>query len=198
MNIITGRAKGMKLETLEGDATRPTSQRVKEAIFSMIQFDIEGANVLDLFAGSGQLGLEALSRGANKASFCDLSRDAVDIIIKNAKKSKMFDKCRISTCDYSQMIRGIAGKEKYDIVFIDPPYKDNVICDVLKKLYNSGALSENAIIVCESGVEDIFGDDEETRRKFYICKKSRYSITYITLLKPDTEEKNERHSNGEL
>ena len=74
MKIITGSAKGMNLQTLEGDATRPTSQRVKEAVFSMIQFEIENSTVLDVFAGSGQLGLEALSRGAKKATFCDLSR----------------------------------------------------------------------------------------------------------------------------
>ena len=103
MKIITGIARGMNLETLEGDATRPTSQRVKEAVFSMIQFDIEGASVLDLFAGSGQLGLEALSRGAKKATFSDSSRDAVDIVMRNAKKSRLFDKCRISTCTYDAM-----------------------------------------------------------------------------------------------
>ena len=92
MKIITGTAKGMNIETLEGEATRPTSQRVKEAIFSMIQFEIENTCVLDLFAGSGQMGLESLSRGAKKATFCDASRDAVDIVIKNAKKTKLFDK----------------------------------------------------------------------------------------------------------
>ena len=115
MKIITGVARGMNLETLEGNETRPTSQRVKEAIFSMIQFDIEGARVLDLFAGSGQLGLEALSRGAEKATFCDLSAEATNIVIKNAKKARLFSSCRVSTCDYNQMIRGLAGKEKYDL-----------------------------------------------------------------------------------
>lgn len=183
MKIITGAAKGMNLETLEGDATRPTSQRVKEAVFSMIQFDIEGAEVLDLFAGCGQLGLEALSRGATRASFCDASREAVDIIIKNAKKTKLFDKCKILSCDYSQMIRGGSGKRKYDIVFVDPPYKNDVIPDVLKKLCIADVLSDNALIICESGKEDIFDGDEELKNRFDICRKSRYSITYITILK---------------
>ncbi len=184
MKIITGLAKGMNLETLEGDATRPTSQRVKEAVFSMLQFDIEGARVLDLFAGSGQLGLEALSRGATKATFCDLSRDATDIIIRNAKKSRLFDKCRISTCDYNQMIRGIAGKEQYDIIFIDPPYKLDCISDVLKKLCEANAIAPGAFVVCESGKEDIFGDNEELKAKFEIQKQAKYSITYITVLRP--------------
>lgn len=184
MKIITGTAKGMNLETLEGESTRPTSQRVKEAVFSMLQFDIEGARVLDLFAGSGQLGLEALSRGAQKSTFSDVSRDATDIIIKNAKKSRLFDKCRISTCDYSQMIRGVAGKEQYDIIFIDPPYKLDCIKDVLKKLLDARVIAPSAFIVCESGNENIFQGDEELKSHFEIQKQAKYSITYITILRP--------------
>ncbi len=187
MKIITGSAKGMNLETIEGEATRPTSQRVKEAIFSMLQFDIEGALVLDLFAGSGQLGLEALSRGAKKATFSDLSRDATDVIIKNAKKARLFDKCRISTCDYKQMIQGIAGKEKYDIIFIDPPYKNNVIQDALDRLYKSDSINVNAFIVCESGKEDIFEGNEQLKSKFNVQKIAKYSISYVTVLRPNWE-----------
>ena len=92
MRIITGSAKGKKLVSLEGDATRPTSERIKEAIFSSIQFDLEGRRVLDLFAGSGQMGLEALSRGASKATFIDLSREAMDIVKQNAKTTGFFEK----------------------------------------------------------------------------------------------------------
>lgn len=187
MKIITGTAKGMNLETLEGEKTRPTSQRVKEAVFSMLQFDIEGTLVLDLFAGSGQMGLEALSRGAKKATFSDVSRDATDIVIKNAKKAKLFDKCRISTCDYKQMLQGIANKEKYDMVFIDPPYQDGIIADALNRLYQGNALNENAFVICESGKEDIFEGNEELKSKFIIQKQSRYSISYITVLRPNGE-----------
>ena len=187
MKIITGTAKGMNLETLEGEKTRPTSQRVKEAVFSMLQFDIEGTLVLDLFAGSGQMGLEALSRGAKKATFSDVSRDATDIVIKNAKKAKLFDKCRISTCDYKQMLQGIANKEKYDMVFIDPPYQDGIIADALNRLYQGNALNENAFVICESGKEDIFEGNEELKSKFIIQKQSRYSISYITVLRPNVE-----------
>lgn len=184
MKIITGLAKGMNLETLEGDATRPTSQRVKEAIFSMIQFDIEGACVLDLFAGCGQLGLEALSRGAKKATFSDSSRDATDIVMRNAKKSRLFDKCRISTCTYDQMIKGIAGKEQYDIIFIDPPYKNDCIADVLDKLCKGNVIAKGAFVICESGEEDIFKGNEELSSKFEIQKSARYSISYVTVLRP--------------
>ena len=187
MKIITGSARGMNLETLEGEMTRPTSQRVKEAVFSMLQFDIDGASVLDLFAGCGQLGLEALSRGARKAAFSDVSRDATDIIIKNAKKTKLFDKCRISTCDYKQMIQGNAGKEKYDIIFIDPPYKENIISNALQLLLKSNVINEAAFIVCESGKEDIFEGDDDLKNKFEIQKQAKYSISYITILRPKTE-----------
>lgn len=182
MKIITGIAKGMNLETLDGDATRPTSQRVKEAIFSMIQFELYNATVFDVFAGSGQLGLEALSRGAKKATFSDLSRDAVDIIISNAKKAKLFDKCRISCCDYKQMIKGVAGKETYDIIFVDPPYKEKVIPDVLKRLLEAKVINENTKIICESGEEDIFLKDVDLMSKFDVIKKARYSISYVTIL----------------
>lgn len=184
MKIITGLAKGMNLETLEGDATRPTSQRVKEAIFSMIQFDIEGACVLDLFAGSGQLGLEALSRGAKKATFSDSSRDATDIVMRNAKKSRLFDKCRISTCTYDRMIKGISGKEQYDIIFIDPPYKNDCIADVLDKLCKGDVIAKGAFVICESGEEDIFKGNQELRARFEIQKQARYSISYVTVLRP--------------
>jgi len=122
MRVITGSARGTKLASLEGEATRPTSDKVKEALFSMIQFDIEGRSVLDLFGGSGQLAIEALSRGAERATIIDQSRDAVNIIIENAKKTHLFEKCRVSAADYSSFIRGASGRETYDIVFLDPPY----------------------------------------------------------------------------
>lgn len=187
MKIITGTARGMNLETLEGEATRPTSQRVKEAVFSMIQFEIDNTCVLDLFAGSGQMGLEALSRGAKKSTFCDVSRDAVDVVIRNAKKTKLFDRCRISACDYNQMIRGLAGKEKYDIIFIDPPYKDRIICDILRKLLKADIMSDGCIVICESGYEDIFEGNEDVAGRFDVSKKARYSVSYVTLLRYKAE-----------
>ena len=110
MRIITGSARGVKLLTLEGDATRPTAERVKEAVFSMLQFELEGRAVLDLFAGSGQLGFEALSRGAARATLIDESRDAVAVVIENAKKTRLFDRCRISCADFAAFLRGAAGR----------------------------------------------------------------------------------------
>ena len=116
MRIITGRAKGVHLLTLEGETTRPTAERVKEAVFSMLQFDIEGRRVLDLFAGSGQMALEAISRGAREAVLIDRSREAVGIINKNIAKTKFSDECKVFCMDYSEYIRRFGG-EKFDIIY---------------------------------------------------------------------------------
>ncbi|MBQ9121736.1 MAG: 16S rRNA (guanine(966)-N(2))-methyltransferase RsmD [Clostridia bacterium] len=196
MRIITGSARGANLETLEGEATRPTSQRVKEAVFSMIQFEIEGRSVLDLFAGSGQLGLEALSRGAARATFCDNSRDAVEIVIRNAKKTRLFDRCRIGVNDYATAIRSMAKKEKYNLIFIDPPYAADLCPEVLRRLVDADLCAPGAILVCESGQEDVLGGDEELAKKYRVIKKSRYSISYITLLTPNVEENAEEVGEG--
>ena len=105
MRIITGSARGIALATLEGENTRPTADRTKEALFSMIQFDIEGRRVLDLFSGSGQMALEALSRGASSATLVDRSREAISIIRQNAEKSKLIDHCTIYQADYLDFLR---------------------------------------------------------------------------------------------
>lgn len=209
MRVITGSARGTKLATLEGDNTRPTTDRVKEAVFSMLQFDIEGRAVLDLFAGSGQLAIEALSRGAARATIIDQSRDAVDIIIENAKKTHLFDKCRISAADYMSFIRGAAGREKYDIIFLDPPYKSGLLQTSLRAIADAGICAAGAYIVCETEndipvkakrlrkdeefnnqcvMDDVFGGDQELADKFTVLKSNLYSHTRITLLTPAAQD----------
>lgn len=155
LKIITGTAKGRKIETLEGDATRPTSQRIKEALFSAIQFDIENRRVLDLFAGSGQLGLEAMSRGAVSVTFVDMSRESIDIVKKNAKCTGFFDFCKYLVADYRNYIRKASGGAKYDLVFIDPPYSMKACEDALTRLRDAGLLANGAIVALESGEEKI-------------------------------------------
>lgn len=155
MRIITGKAKGKKLFTLEGDATRPTSERIKGAIFSAIQFDIEGRRVLDLFAGSGQMGLEALSRGAAHATFIDSSRDAMEIVKKNAVATNLFDESKFIVSDGANYLRKCAGRDKYDLVFIDPPYAMNLCKKTVEALLRYETLSDGAIVVIESGEEEI-------------------------------------------
>lgn len=184
MRIITGKAKGMRLQTLEGEATRPTTERVKEAIFSMIQFDIEGRDVLDLFSGSGQLGLEALSRGANSATLVDKAKAAIGIISQNAQKTRLDSSCKIICSDYLDFCRSVGGRAKYDIIFLDPPYAMKLVKPSLEAFLKYGLLKPYSLIVCESGDEDIFDGDETLADKFEIIKKVRYSAVYITMIKP--------------
>ena len=181
MRIITGTARGTKLATLEGDATRPTAERVKEAIFSMIQFDLPDAYVLDLFAGSGQLGLEALSRGAAKAHLVDRSAEATAIIKQNAQKTHLWDRCRVVTMDYAEYIRGTKG-ESFDFVFLDPPYGSGMLAGALEKLADSDLLADGAWIFCEDETDDIFGTNEALAEKYNIEKQNRYGRIYITVL----------------
>lgn len=183
MRIITGSARGTKLFTLEGDATRPTSERVKEAVFSMIQFDIEGRSVLDPFGGSGQLVLEALSRGAASATVSDSSRAAVAIIEKNTVKTHFDDgRCEISCCDYAEALRRAERNgKKFDIVFLDPPYRAGLLITALKKLEK--LLKPTSTVICESG-EPL----KELPKGFEVIKEAKYGVAYVTLLKPAKEE----------
>ena len=181
MRIITGKARGIRLKTLEGDATRPTAERVKEAVFSMLQYDIEGREVLDLFAGSGQLGLESVSRGAKVAVLVDKSRDALKIIEENVARTKLSDCCEIHRADALDFIQRYKSR-KFDIVFLDPPYASGLYVPVLKALVHCGLLKTGAVVVCESDTEGLFGDDTALQNLFTVKKQSKYSRTVITVL----------------
>ena len=182
MRIITGSARGTKLFTLEGESTRPTAERTKEAIFSMIQFDIEGRKVLDLFAGSGQLALEALSRGAEEAVLCDSSKQAADIIKKNAVKTRLSEKVKLHVCDSLKLIPKL-GYEKFDLVFLDPPYALKLIPDALKLLLAYNRFKPTSIIVCESsGAYDVFCGDNDLEKHFVIKKNAKYGAAYVTIM----------------
>lgn len=186
MRIITGSARGAKLITLPGEATRPTAERTKEAVFSMIQFDIEGRKVLDLFAGSGQLALEALSRGATSAVLCDSSREAADIIKKNAEKTGLADRCKILVVDANAAIARF--NDKFDLIFLDPPYALKLIPGVLTKMLASSILKPTTIIVCESAVsEDVFCGNGELEGKFDIKRQAKYGAAFVTIMHPKEE-----------
>ena len=184
MRIITGRARGVKLNTLEGENTRPTSERAKEAVFSMIQFGIEGREVLDLFAGSGQMGLEAVSRGAASATFIDKSRDAAKVISQNIEKTRLSDSCRIFNTDVNDFIRISRGKKKYDVVFIDPPYALRAVAPTLKALLDADMLKPTSIVVCESEESDVFESDSALGERFEVIKRAKYGVAHITIVKP--------------
>lgn len=182
MRIITGRAKGVRLETLEGIATRPTSERVKEALFSSLQFDIQDRSVLDLFSGSGQLALEALSRGAAYAVMIDRSKDAVKIIKQNANKAKLADMCEVHNCEFKEYLLKNKGK-KFDIVFIDPPYAEGLYCECLSLLLSCNMLKPSTLIVCESETEDLLADDASLKNQLEIFKQARYGRVCICIFK---------------
>lgn len=182
MRIITGTARGTRLMTLEGEATRPTAERVKEAVFSMIQFDLLDSTVLDLFAGSGQMGLEALSRGAQKAHFIDKSSEAVDIIRKNAEKTHLAEKSSIFCTDSIDYLKRSKGRCRFDFVFIDPPYGSGLVQESLRLLADGNLLNENAWLIVEDETEDIFAGDEELAARFNVEKSNRYGRVHIVVL----------------
>lgn len=184
MRIITGAARGTQLVTLEGEATRPTAERVKEAVFSAIQFDVAEARFLHLFAGSGQMGLEAVSRGASLAVLADASADAIAIIKENAKKTRLFDRCRIVNYAYAEYLKGYArtGEPSFDIVYIDPPFAEKMYAVVLKRLAASGAIDVHTKVIVESETPDIFGSDNETEALYTVTKSAKYGRIYITYL----------------
>ncbi len=187
MRIITGKARGIRLKTLEGEATRPTAERVKEAVFSMLQFDLEGREVLDLFAGSGQLGLEAVSRGAAHAVLVDKSKDAVKIIEENAIKTKLALDCTVKLSDAMDYLRRNRGT-RFDIVFLDPPYASGLYAPMLRAMIDCNILKPTTIIVCESDTDEIFAKDQELSYCFEVKRVSRYSKTVISLLTPKEAE----------
>jgi 16S rRNA (guanine(966)-N(2))-methyltransferase RsmD len=184
MRIITGSARGTHLQTLQGDTTRPTSERAKEALFSMLQQKPVGARVLDLFAGSGQLGLEALSRGAALAVLADASAEAVAVIRRNAEKTHLEARARILRTDALAYLR-TCRDGPFDLVFLDPPYAAGLLPACLSALWMGGLLSPNAVVVAESGAAgDVAGSDESLASKYEILKQNRYGAAFVTLLRP--------------
>lgn len=150
MRVISGKARGTKLSSIESLSTRPTLDRVKESLFNIIQNNLRGAVVLDLFAGSGQLGIEALSRGADKAYLCDINRDAVKMIKQNLEKTKLKDKAVVINEDYKKALRTLNTNEKFDIIFIDPPYKEDIAVDSIIEIIHESRLKENGIMIIET------------------------------------------------
>lgn len=167
MRVITGSARGVVLKTPEGDLTRPTTDRVKEALFSIIQFDIPCAKVLDLFGGTGQLGIEALSRGAKHAVFVDHREEACALIRENLKRTKLSELATVVKSDYQNYLSRC--KEKFDIIFLDPPYAEVFLENALKQITEIDILYSSGIIIAERplGKELPYEFDGFTRSKDY-------------------------------
>ena len=181
MRIITGKARGVRLDTLDGLDTRPTSERTKEAVFSMLQFEIAGSTVLDLFAGSGQMGLEALSRGASAAYMIDRSKSAHEIIKKNINKTGLTSGA-FATCEDSlSYLRRQDGTRKFDVVFLDPPYATALIDEALSLISSRELVTADSYIVCESDRFEILG--LENSQKYDIIKTMKHGVAHISVLK---------------
>ena len=178
MRVITGKARGVALKTPNGMATRPTADRVKEAMFNIIQFEIPAARVLDLFGGTGQLGIEALSRDAKSAVFVDEREDACKLIRENLKKTKLEQYGRVVRSDYMAYLK--TCREKFDIILLDPPYAEVFLENSLKMITEIDILQSGGIIIAERPVGkelpwDFPGFD---RSKDY-----KYGNTLITIYK---------------
>ena len=183
MRVISGKSRGKKLVSLEGDNTRPTLDRVKEALFNKIQFNIKDAIVLDLFAGSGALGIETLSRGAKEVVFCDKVPEAINVIKENVTNTNNLDKSIIINKDYKDVLENLSNqKKKFDIIFLDPPYKTNLAIDSLQKIIMSKLLTEDGIIIIET--DDINKEKEILKiEELEIFDKRKYGSVWLIFIR---------------
>ena len=180
MRVISGKARGVALKTPDGMQTRPTADRVKEAIFSIIQFDLPGARVLDLFGGTGQLGIEAISRGAKHAVIVDQSEQACRLIKENLRRAKMESEAQVIRGDYLQYLGSC--REQFDIIFLDPPYAEVFLENSLKKISEIDILQSSGIIVAERPAEKALNCVFEG---FSRSKDYKYGNTLLTLYRKD-------------
>lgn len=183
MRVITGKARGVALKTPDGLTTRPTTDRVKEALFSIIQFDIPGARVLDLFGGTGQLGIEALSRGAQSAVFVDEREDACSLIRENLRRTKLSQHGTVVRSDYMAYLKRC--RDRFDIIFLDPPYAEVFLENSLKTITEIDILRDGGIIVAERplGKELPWSFEGHTRSKDY-----KYGKTLLAFYRKDCDQ----------
>ena len=156
MRVIAGTCRSLPLKTLPGKDTRPTTDRIKETLFNMIQDEIPGCRFLDLFAGSGAIGIEALSRGAEYCVFVDKSRQAVQVIRENLRFTKLEDRSQVLSMEASSAIRHLDGNGSFDIVFIDPPYENGLEKDVLAAFLSSGCVHPDTLYIVEASLRTDF------------------------------------------
>lgn len=185
MRVITGIARGRRLETLEGDDVRPTTDRIKEAVFSIIQFETEGRVFLDLFAGSGQMGIEALSRGASRCVFVDSSQRSIRAINENLRTTKLEKYSEVINRDSYDYIKHTA--RTFDIIILDPPYRHNHIDNILP--FAAAKLNNGGFIVCEYEKE---ADEPAVPESLVLKKTYKYGKISVTILYktfPEDEEK---------
>ena len=182
MRVISGTARGTKLNSIEEMTTRPTLDRVKESLFNIIQNKIEDSVVLDLFSGSGSIGIEFLSRGCKKAYMCDTSHKAINIIHQNLEKTRLTDNAIVMNQDFKACLNNLAKQKlEFDIIFIDPPYKDDIAVKSVEMILSLNLLKAEGIIIIET---DELEREEENLKKLdvqiYDCRKyGRVNLIFL-------------------
>ena len=188
MRVVAGIARGRKLLTRDSEETKPTLDRVKEAMFSMLTPYLNGARVLDLFSGSGALGIEALSRGAAHCIFCDKSKECCDIIKKNLESTGLGDQATVLQGDYTGLLKRLKQREEtFDLILLDPPYNKGFEQETMKLLSWYGLCESGTIALCEHAFEDKMPEQNGT---FYRIKEKKYGTVGVSLYEKK-DEKNE-------
>jgi 16S rRNA (guanine(966)-N(2))-methyltransferase RsmD len=185
MRVITGSARGRRLKELTGTETRPTTDKVKESMFSIIQFDIEGRRALDLFAGTGQLGIEALSRGAAECIFVDHRADAVELIRENVRLCGLEDRAVIRRGDALAYLR---SGEKFDLIFLDPPYAGDLLNAAMESITGFDICRQHGIIVAESAADHVLPPVQPPYRLY---REYRYGKIKLTVYRRSGNEDDE-------
>lgn len=177
VRVISGSARGLKLNTPGDDRVRPTTDRVKESMFNIVQDWVYDSQVLDLFAGSGALGIEALSRGASQAVFCDNSLDSIKIIKSNIEKARVADRSQIVSGDFKRCLRDMEAKnQSFDMIFVDPPYYEGLFEEVLDTIRACKILKKDGIVIVEHDAKRPIGQVEGLE----VYKEKKYGITMLT------------------
>ena len=179
MRVITGSARGRRLKTLDGDSVRPTTDKVKESIFNIIQFDIEGRRILDMFCGCGQLGIEALSRGAVSAVFVDISRASISVTEENLQSTGFRNISKTVLANSFEYLDRTS--EIFDVAFLDPPYRAGIMADAIERVRLH--IADGGIIVCETSVEEILPE----RIEGFSSKRYKYGKIALTVYRKDAE-----------
>lgn len=182
MRVISGKVRGLKLNTPKNEDVRPTTDRVKESLFNMISPYIMDSNVLDLFAGTGSLGIECLSRGAQRCVFVDVSKESISIIKSNITKARVENESIVLNLDFKDAISKLkVQKNKFDVIFMDPPYYKNMFIDALEKIDNADLLEEEGIIVIEHDSKENFPEKIERLEKHKVKKYGNTTLTFYKL-----------------
>lgn len=181
MRVISGSARGLKLKSPKGMDVRPTTDRVKESLFNIINNYIQDSFILDLFSGTGSLGIEALSRGAQRCTFVDSSKDSIEIIKDNLKSTKFIDKSEVIFSDAISAINKLGVKrDKFDIIFMDPPYLKNLVVPVLKEIIKRELLEEDGIIIIEHDTTDIIPENIDNLNKYREKNYGNTTLSFFT------------------